>query len=141
MPWRCGLRRLPPPAPPSYPRNRIFYGDKDDMREQFHRAWPVHEYPLATITPDGGLVVASGSTLYKYMPTADPGVWKKAFAYDDCPHPPRSYPQAGPGLPLPLYPPHNTMFWLHTGGSSVVKANDESPASNKAHVIEVRARW
>ena len=138
--------------------------------------WPgqVHEYAIATITPDGGLAVASGSTLYKYHPTANPFVWQKEFAYKDCPHPPRSYPQtgargsagaggralwqskggsaacrmrrlrpvrvptvhapspssrAGPGLPLAMYPPHNKMFFLWTGGSAALKAGDDTPGA------------
>lgn len=33
------------------------------MKEQLSAAWPLHSYPHAVVTPDGGLAVSSGKSL------------------------------------------------------------------------------
>ena len=43
-------------------------GDKGGMRAQLRMAWPHVAYPLIIVTPDGGLVVSSGSTLVSAAP-------------------------------------------------------------------------
>ena len=35
------------------------------MREQFDKAHPFVAYPVVTVTPDGGLVVAAGDTMVR----------------------------------------------------------------------------
>lgn len=156
---------------------------------------PLQTYPVVTVTPDGGVVVAAGKTLVKYARTG-PTTFKRQFPYTNRPGAPWSYPQTGVGLPLPLFPPYNrcgagrgsveaagsrpalfcsisrpcrwsasprhppgwprltpaypepipspplpppcSMFFLAAGGSAQDRANENTPASAMAHVIEVQ---
>lgn len=58
---------LSAPSPRSYvvydPAARAFSEDKQEMRAQLEKAWPVHTYPWVILTPDGGVVMSAGSTL------------------------------------------------------------------------------
>lgn len=74
----------------------------------------------------------------KYQRTGD-NTFEKLFSYPNRPHAPWSYPQTGVGLPLPMFPPYDSMRFLAAGGSSSDRAVDTTPASDKVHVIEVRA--
>lgn len=69
-------------------------------------------YPVVTVTPDGGVVVAAGKTLVKYSRNGDR--FSKQFSYANRPGAPWSYPQTGVGLPLPLKPPYDRCVgrWL-----------------------------
>lgn len=49
-----------------------------------------------------------------------------------------SYPQTGATTLLPLVPPYNRLVFMAAGGSAKEKANSGTPASNQAHMIEVR---
>lgn len=60
----------------------------------------------------------------------------------DSTHPSATSPicTAGLGLPLPLEPPYTDMRFLATGGSSEDRADDYTPASTFAQIIDVRRR-
>lgn len=64
-----------------------------------------------------------------------------AFAWPLPPCPIYRYPQTGASILLPLHYSDNyqRMVLMKAGGSVVEKANSQTPASNQAHFIEVRA--
>jgi hypothetical protein len=119
------------------PDSNKFSPDRNDMKAQLQEAFPIHTYAVVTVTPDGGVVVAAGKTLVKYARNGDR--FTKQFSYPNRPGAPWSYPQTGVGLPLPLRPPYNQMFFLAAGGSAQDKAKESTPASAAAHVIELTA--
>ncbi|PSC68470.1 kelch domain-containing [Micractinium conductrix] len=127
------------------PNTRILSGLKWDMREQFDKAHPFVAYPVVTVTPDGGLVVAAGDTMYKYK-RCRPENWCKEYEMQPRPGGVWTYPNTGTGLPLPMYPPYTKMELFAAGGSTVrCPKNFNTPASTKAHVIEItagkKAKW
>lgn len=66
------------------------------------------------------------------------GTFEREFGYAPRPHAPWSYPQTGVGTPLPMFPPYDTLRLLAAGGSAADYADAGTPASDAAHVIEVR---
>ncbi|PRW56142.1 galactose oxidase [Chlorella sorokiniana] len=123
------------------PYGPTFGGDQQDMREQLTTAFPMHEYAAPVVTPDGGLAVVSGKTLYKYKKTNNPFRFAKEFRYQDCPHPSRAYPQTGVNILLPLHYQDNyqRLVLMQAGGSAQEHANSQTPASKQAQFIELSA--
>ncbi|KAL4425029.1 hypothetical protein ABPG77_001807 [Micractinium sp. CCAP 211/92] len=127
---------------PSYevydPATGEWSGDQYDMEEQLTKAFPIHTYPHAVVLPDGGLAVSAGKLLVKYD-RSGPLSFTKAYSYGSRPGPPWSYPQTGVGVPLPMLPPYDKVHFLAAGGSSKDRARVGTPASAKAHVVELTA--
>jgi hypothetical protein len=76
------------------PRTKQFGPDRNEIRPQLNKAWPIHLFPQLNVLPDGTVTVSAGKTLVNYKRT---GVDKlvKNFEYPDRPHPSAwSYPQA-----------------------------------------------
>jgi hypothetical protein len=120
------------------PATGKFSPDSRDMADQLETAWPVHTYPHAMVTPDGGVWLSAGSSLVKYDRDGDTS-FKRALDLPDRPHAPWSYPQTGQGLMLPMFPPYDKIEFLAMGGTTEDRATPETPASDKVHKIELTA--
>lgn len=75
---------------------------------------PVHTYPHAMVSPDGGVWVSAGSSLVKYERTGETS-FRRVLDLPDRPHAPWSYPQTGQGLMLPIFPPYDKIEFLAMG--------------------------
>lgn len=84
----------------------MFGPDRNEMRPQLNRAWPIHLFPQLNVLPDGTVAVSAGKTLVNYKRAGD-NKFVEAFRYPDRPHPSAwSYPQTGIGMTMPLIPPY-----------------------------------
>ncbi|KAI7837152.1 hypothetical protein COHA_009029 [Chlorella ohadii] len=120
------------------PATGDFSPDSRDMADQLEAAWPVHTYPHAMVSPDGGLWVSAGSSLVKYD-RSGPTSFERVLDLPDRPHAPWSYPQTGQGVMLPMFPPYDKIEFLAMGGNVKDRATPETPASDKVHKIELTA--
>lgn len=118
------------------PADSSWSGDQDGMTEQLYDAFPIHTYPHVILTPDGGVAVSAGKLLVKYD-RSGPDTFTKAYSLESRPGHPWSYPQTGVGVPLPMSPPYDQMFFLAAGGTSEDRAKPGTPASDAAHLIEL----